>query len=75
MTGSVESDFKSSFESGGINQTVHTLYVTVRADVSVIMPFGSFPETVETSVLAGETVIVGAAPSGMIMTSVTGSAE
>lgn len=67
LSGSVESDFDSSFESGGINQTVHRLSVTVSADINIIMPFVSQTEKVTTSVLIGETVIIGETPEGMLV--------
>lgn len=67
MTGNVESDFESEFESGGINQTVHKLSVRISADITVIIPFSTVNETVCTTVLIGETLIVGTTPSGMIV--------
>ncbi len=63
LSGNVQSDFESSFEEGGVNQTVHKLSMKVSADINIIMPFGSSSATVETSVLIGETVIVGDVPS------------
>ncbi|MBQ1660736.1 MAG: sporulation protein YunB [Clostridia bacterium] len=66
LSGNVESDFESTFESGGINQTVHKLSVNIKAEITVLMPLGSYSTNVDTSVLVGETVIVGDVPSGMI---------
>ena len=66
LSGSVSSDFEEKLESGGINQTVHKLSVRVSADIHVIMPAGSGSERVETTVLIGETVIVGKTPDGII---------
>ena len=65
LSGSVNSDFEEKLESGGINQTVHKLSVRVCADIQVIMPSGSGSERVETTVLIGETVIVGKTPDGI----------
>ena len=62
MTGTVSSDFAGEFESAGINQTVHKLTVNITAEINVIMPMNSFSETVTTSVLVGETVIIGNTP-------------
>ena len=62
MTGTVSSDFSGEFESAGINQTVHKLTVEITAEINVIMPMNSFSETVSTSVLVGETVIIGSTP-------------
>ena len=67
LSGNVKSDFDSTFESGGVNQTVHKLSVKISADINIIMPMGTFSTTVETSVLVGETVIVGTVPTGMLL--------
>ena len=67
MTGNVSSDFEGSFESGGINQTVHKLSVNITAEINIIMPMNSCSEIVTTTVLVGETVIIGNTPGGMIL--------
>ncbi len=66
LSGHVESDFDSSFESGGINQTVHRLAMKVKCDIRIILPLGSAATSVETSVLIGETVIVGETPNALL---------
>ena len=66
--GSIQSDFESSFESGGVNQTLHKLSINISMDVTVILPLSSFTTTVTTSVLIAETVIVGDVPSGYLYT-------
>lgn len=67
VSGNINSDFVSEFEQGGINQTVHKLSVKVSADLTVRLPTGTEKTKVETSVLIGETVIVGDVPSGMLL--------
>ncbi len=67
MSGTVNSDFEEKFESGGINQTVHKLSVKISAEINIIMPMTSCTERVETTVLVGETVIVGETPDGLLM--------
>ena len=67
LSGSVTSDFESSFEQGGLNQTVHKLSVRILANINIIMPLDAVSTCVETSVLVGETVIVGKVPSGSIL--------
>ncbi len=67
MSGTVNSDFEEEFESGGINQTVHKLSVKISAEINIIMPMTSCTERVETTVLVGETVIVGETPDGLLM--------
>ena len=66
LSGNVKSDFESTFESGGVNQTVHKLSIKISADITIIMPMSTSTTHVETSVLIGETVIVGSVPSGML---------
>ena len=63
LSGSIRSDFDSVLESGGINQTVHKLFLHITADITVLMPLHSFKTTVHTSVLISETVIVGTVPA------------
>ena len=62
LTGSVSADFHSAFEQGGINQTVHRLSLDITADITILMPVNSVTTRVQTSVLLGETVIVGSVP-------------
>lgn len=62
--GSIKADFESTFESGGINQTLHKLNIVITAEITVILPMSSFTSTVTTTVLVGETLIVGTVPSG-----------
>lgn len=63
-SGSIQADFESSFESGGVNQTLHKLSITITAEITVILPMSSFTSSVSTTVLVGETLIVGTVPSG-----------
>ena len=50
------------FESAGINQTVHKLSLRINADIRILTPSGTITEKITTSVLIGETVIVGNVP-------------
>ena len=65
LSGSVSSDFEETLESGGINQTVHKLSLRINVQLSVLTPSGTLSENVTTSVLIGETVIIGSTPQGM----------
>lgn len=67
LSGTVESDFISEFESGGVNQTVHKLSVEVTAKITIIMPLSTAETEVKTTVPVSENIIVGSVPSGMIM--------
>ncbi len=59
MSGSTETDFVSEFESGGINQTVHKLSLTITTDMTVLVPPVSENTSVTTTVVIAETIIVG----------------
>jgi sporulation protein YunB len=60
--GSVVCKFISHFESAGINQTIHKIYVNIKATVGVVMPLSSRSFTAEQQVLISESVIVGQVP-------------
>lgn len=60
--GSVFCKFVSHFESAGINQTVHKIYVNITANVSVVMPLSSRKFQAVQQVLISESVIVGQVP-------------
>ena len=60
--GSVFCRFDSHFESAGINQTVHKIYVNIKANVGVVMPLSSRSFIAEQQVLISESVIVGQVP-------------
>lgn len=55
-------DFKSAFESAGINQTRHSIYISVKASAYAHAGTVRSTETVETDVLVAETVTVGYVP-------------
>lgn len=56
-------NFSSNFESAGINQTKHMIYLTVSTKVNAMIPGYPVVTTAETTVLIAETVIVGKAPN------------
>lgn len=62
VTGGVTSDFRSEFESAGINQTIHRLYIDITGNLVVIVGGEQEPIDITTSVLVGETVLVGDVP-------------
>ncbi len=63
MDGSCTSDIESEFTSAGYNQTVHHIYLTVEADVSLSCPIIHHETTVVTKYELCQTVIVGAIPN------------
>lgn len=71
--GAVTCKFVSHFESAGINQTLHRIYLQVDSQVDVIVPSMHKVLEISTPVLVCETVIVGKIPDtylqgGVILT-------
>ena len=54
--------FSSKFVAEGINQTKHSIYLDVVADISIVMPSGTSNFASLTEVLIAESVIVGTVP-------------
>ena len=69
---SVSCDFTSSFESVGINQTKHTIYLNIIADISIVMPSRTERFSVLTEIMVGEFVIVGLIPETYLQTDIFG---
>ena len=69
---SVSCDFSSAFESVGINQTKHSIYLNVIADISIVMPSRTENFAVVTEILVGEFVIVGNIPDTYLQTDIFG---
>lgn len=61
--GIVNTDFREEFESAGINQVKHRLYLDVDIQMSFIGLTFAENETIKTSALITETVIVGETPT------------
>ena len=59
----VNADFNESFDSVGINQVKHKLYLDVSMKMSFVGMMFAQSNTVETSVLLNETIIVGDTPT------------
>lgn len=62
LSGNVNADFKSSFESAGINQTKHQIYLNIHISVYSFIPGFDTTTDVETNVPVAETIIVGEVP-------------
>lgn len=69
---SVSCGFSSSFESVGINQTKHSIYLNVIADISIVMPSRTENFAVVTDILVGESVIVGSIPDTYLQSDIFG---
>ncbi len=61
-TGYVNADIENRFDTAGINQTRHQIYVEVSASIAAILPGYISPAEVSTRICVAETVIVGAVP-------------
>lgn len=60
--GEVVCRFLSQFISAGINQTQHKIYVEIKANVNVVLPFKTLTIPMENEVLICESVIIGEIP-------------
>ena len=70
---SVTCDFTSAFESVGINQTKHSIYLNVIADISIVMPSRTENFAVMTEILIGESVIIGKIPDTYLQSDIFGN--
>lgn len=70
---SVSCGFSSTFESVGINQTKHSIYLNVIADISIVMPSRTENFAIATDILIGEWVIVGTVPDAYLQSDVFGN--
>ena len=64
--GTVSVDFKTSFESAGINQTRHTIYLEVKTQVKVVIPLTTSTKEVKAQIPICETIIVGDVPESYV---------
>lgn len=60
--GSVKCQFVSEFESAGINQTRHKIYLDVVASISIVLPTSQSVVKINTPVLVSESIIIGKVP-------------
>ncbi len=64
--GAVHTSFDTEFESAGINQTRHKIFLTIRTTVSLIVPTGSQLVEVQSTVPIAESIIVGEVPDSFV---------
>lgn len=62
-TGVVESSVKDRFDSAGINQVRHKIYITIKATIKMVVPLVRDYITVSTDVPLTETIIMGEVPA------------
>ena len=60
--GAVTCVFNSKFEMSGINQTIHRIYLTINADIGVVLPIQTQNVKVSQQFVACESIIVGQVP-------------
>ena len=60
--GRINSNLKSEFESVGINQTIHRIYLELNTNIGILTPYGNFARNFETTVLMAQAIIVGEIP-------------
>ena len=68
----VSSKFVSKFDAAGINQTKHSIYLEIVADISIIMPSGTSNFASLTEVLVCESVLVGKVPETYLQADIFG---
>lgn len=66
QVGNITSDYESIFESAGINQTRHKIYLNVHMKMRVIVPFNSKEVEITSQIPISETIIVGKIPNTAI---------
>lgn len=62
LTGSAQTQFVNSFDSAGINQTRHRIFLVTTVTLAVVFPTTTLTTAYTTQMLAAETVIVGKVP-------------
>lgn len=63
VIGNLDTDLRSEFESKGINQTLHKMYLQVECNVTILTPFKTTQEKIVNQVLLAEAVIIGTTPN------------
>lgn len=60
--GRVDIKYNSTFQSAGINQTIHKIYIDVTTNLKIILPLQSREVEVKNEIPVSETIIVGEIP-------------
>jgi sporulation protein YunB len=63
---SVSCEFNSRFDSMGINQTLHSIYIDIICKVEINLPFDERTIECVNSVLVSESVLLGKVPDALI---------
>ena len=68
----VECRFATTFAEAGVNQTKHSIYLDIVADISIIMPSGTRNFASLTEVLICESILVGKVPDTYLQADIFG---
>lgn len=60
--GNVDTRLQSEFQSQGINQTLHRIYLVLTCEVTMLTPYDTIKQKIDNQVLIAESVIVGNVP-------------
>lgn len=60
--GAVNCAFSSKFETSGINQTIHRIYLNINANIGVVLPIKTQTVSVNQQFVVCESIIVGQVP-------------
>lgn len=66
QVGNISTKYESVFESAGINQTRHKIYLNVKVTLRVIVPLNSKDVDIECQIPISETIVVGDTPQTAI---------
>ncbi|WP_142412955.1 sporulation protein YunB [Hathewaya massiliensis] len=69
----VETTYSSLFQSAGINQTSHKIFVKFKTKVRIIIPLNSIDTEIYSEMPISETIIVGKIPDSSIQLDLSGS--
>ena len=70
----VSAAFSTEFESAGINQTRHKIYLALHTSVRLVLPSGARQVAVSSQVLIAESIIVGDVPQSYVQVPEMGDA-
>ncbi len=60
--GAVNCNFLTQFESAGINQTNHKIFLRISIDVGVVLPINTHTFSTEQDILLSESILIGKVP-------------
>ena len=66
QVGNITTSYESEFESAGINQTRHKIYLNLTTTMRVVVPFNSKEVEVTCQIPVSDTIIVGKIPETAI---------